>query len=115
MRFLSVISMLDSLPKYLLLRKLLHFQFHIHACRKIKVHELIDRLIRRLNDVNEAFMRPYHKVFSAVPVYERTAGDVIVFGIRWQRYRTHDASTRSYCGIEYLLTAVIDDPAVIRF
>lgn len=79
------------------------------------MHELVYRLICRLHNVNESFMNFDHEIFPAVPVDKCRPGYVKVRFIGWKRHGSHHARTRSYCGVEYLLAAVINNPAVIRF
>lgn len=79
------------------------------------MHELVNRLIRGLNDVHEPFMRFDHEIFTAVAVDKGTPRNIVVRTIRGKRHGSHDFGARANRGVQYLLTAVVDDPAVIRF
>lgn len=79
------------------------------------MHQLIDRLVRRLDDINQPFMNFDHKILTAIAVDECRSRHIEMFLIRRKRYRTHDTGTRTHGGIKNLLAAVVYDPAVIRF
>ena len=79
------------------------------------MHELVNRLIRGLNDIDQTFMRLNHEILAAIPVDKRTSRNVKVCPVRRKRYRSHDPSARPDGGVQYLLTAVIYNPTVIRF
>jgi len=79
------------------------------------MHELIYRLIRGLHNVYQPFVRLHHEIFTAVAVYKGTAGDIVMRPVRRKRHRSHDPSARPDGGIQYFLTTVVYDPAVIGF
>lgn len=95
--------------------KMSHFDFYIYPSWQIQMHQLIDRFIRRFHDIDKAFMRLDHEVFTAIAVDKRTSRHIIVFAICGKRYGTHDFGAGSHRRIQNLLTAIIDNPAVIRF
>lgn len=92
-----------------------HFYFNIYPRRQIQMHQLVNRFIRGLHDINQALMRLNHEILAAIAINKRTSGYVIVLPIRRQRHGSHDASTRPNGGIQNLLTAIVDDSAVIGF
>ena len=79
------------------------------------MHKLIYRLIRRFHDIYKSFVDFDHEILAAVAIDKRRSCHIEVRFVSRKRHRTHDMSARPYCGIEYLLTTVVDDPAVIRF
>ncbi len=79
------------------------------------MHQLINGLIRGFDDVHEPLVRFDHEVLAAVAVDKRTSGNIIVRPIRRKRHRSHDFGARANRGIQNLLTAVVDNPTVIRF
>ena len=79
------------------------------------MHELVYRLIGWLYYVNQALMSLDHKIFATVAVDKRGFGNIEMLLIGRKRYWTYDARTRTNGRIQYLLTTVINDPAVIRF
>ncbi len=79
------------------------------------MHELVNRLVRRFDDINKPFVRLDHKILAAIPIDKRAPGNIVMSSVRGKRYRSHDASTRPHGGIQNLLTTVVYDPAVIRF
>ena len=79
------------------------------------MHQLVDGLIRGLNDVYQAFVRLDHEILAAISVDKRTPGNIVVRVIGRKGHGTHDLSTRPHGGVQYLLTAVVYNPTVIRF
>lgn len=79
------------------------------------MHQLVNRLVRGLHDIDEPFMRLDHKILAAVPINKRTSRDVVVRPVGRKGYGSHDLSAGAYGGVQNLLTAVVNDPTVIRF
>lgn len=94
---------------------MLHLDLYVYPGRQIQMHQLVDRFVGRLNDINETLMRFDHKVFPAVAVDKRTPRDIVMFAVGRQWHGSHNFGAGSHRRIQNFLAAVIYDPAVIRF
>src|SRR3546814_2726189 len=66
------------------------FYFDVHAGRKIQLHQRVDRLRRRLNNVKHSLVSPDLKLLAGLLVDLRTAVHGKFFDPRWQRNGTAD-------------------------
>lgn len=79
------------------------------------MHELVDRLVRGLDDIYQALVRLDHEILAAIAINKRTSRHIVMFAVGRQGHRSHDPGARPYGGIQNFLAAVINDPAVVGF
>lgn len=79
------------------------------------MHQLINGLVRRLDDVYQPFMGLNDEILTAVSVDERAPSHIDVFLVRRQGNWTGYPCTCPHGNVKYFLTAVINNPAVVRF
>src|SRR4051812_34900121 len=66
---------------------------HVDRGRQVDAHERVDRLRRRVEDVDEALVRAHLEVLARVLVLVRRADDAVHVLLRRQRHRADDART----------------------
>src|SRR5699024_1209804 len=81
---------------------------------QVEAHERIDRLRRRVHDVDEALVRAHLEVLAAVLVLVRRTDDAVDVLLRGQRHRADDRCTRARDRIDDLASGAVDDSVVVR-
>src|SRR6478672_10321945 len=81
----------------------LELDLDVDARREIEPHQLVDRLRRRAEDVDEALVRAHLEVLARVLVLERTADHAVDVLLRRQRDRPSDRRTAALRGVDDLL------------
>src|SRR5215207_8750472 len=86
---------------------------HVDAGRQIDAHERVDRLRRRVEDVDQPLVRAHLEVLAAVLVLERRADDAVDVLLGGQRHRADDPRTRTGHGVDDLARAGVDRLVVV--
>src|SRR6059058_5659709 len=81
----------------------LELDLDVDARREIEPHQLVDRLRRRAEDVDEALVRAHLEVLARVLVLERAADHAIDVLLGRQRDRPSDRRTAALRGVDDLL------------
>src|SRR4051812_32211962 len=81
----------------------LELDLDVDAGGEIEPHQLVDRLRRRGEDVDEALLRAHLEVLARVLVLERTADHAVDVLLRRQRDRPSDRRTAALRGVDDLL------------
>src|SRR5262252_1390425 len=94
-------------------RKRLRFDLDIDARGEIQLHQRVQRLLRRLEDVQQSLMGADFELLSALLVHVRAAQDRELVYPRRQGNRTCDLRARSPGGLDDLSRALIEELRVI--
>src|SRR5438045_6411566 len=86
----------------------------VDARRKVQLHEGVDRLLRWIVDVDEAFVRPDLELLARVLVDERALDDRELLDTRGQRHRTRDGRPGPLRGLDDLRRGLVDQLEVVR-
>src|SRR5258707_9259923 len=81
----------------------LELDLDVDPGRKIELHQLVDRLRRRAQDVDEALVRADLEVLARVLVLERAADHAVDVLLRRQRDRPSDRRAAALSGVDDLL------------
>src|SRR4051812_32715512 len=85
----------------------LELDLDVDARREIEPHELVDRLRRRAEDVDEALVRAHLEVLARVLVLERAADHAVDVLLGRQGDRPSDRRTAALRGVDDLLGRTI--------
>src|SRR4029077_2685931 len=85
----------------------------VDAGRQLEPHERVDRLRRRVNDVDEALVRPHLEVLAAVLVLVRRADHAEHVLFRRKRHRARDLRTSTRHRVDDLARRGVDDFVVV--
>src|SRR5688500_8590715 len=91
-----------------------HLDLDIDAGRERQPHQGIDRLGGRVDDVDEALVRPDLELLPAVLVDERASNDGVLLYPGRQRYRTGDVGAGPLRGLHDLLGRLVEQLVVVR-
>src|ERR1700747_2820959 len=88
---------------------------HIHAGGEIELHQGIDRLLRRLEDVEQALVRPDLESFARLLVHMRRPQHavLVLHGGQWNRAR--DLRARAPRRFDDLPRGLIQDAIIVSF
>src|SRR5487761_511216 len=92
----------------------LHFNLNVYASREIKLHEGVNKLRRRVDNVHEALMDAHFTLLARIFMHKRGTIDRVLFGFGGQRNRAAQFCAVAYGGIYNLANAQVDDFVVIR-
>ena len=93
----------------------LNFDLHIDACGELKLHQRINCLVRRVENVDEALMGSHFKLFSRFLVNVGRPQDSVERSLRRQRYRTRHDCTGRFHRLDDFLCRLIDQCMIVRF
>src|SRR5687767_10209699 len=93
-------------------RRSSHLDLDIDAGRQRQPHQRIDRLGGRVDDVDEALVRPDLELLPAVLVDERASNDGVLLYPGRQRYRTGDVGAGPLRGLHDLLGRLVEQLVV---
>src|SRR5467141_3015144 len=93
---------------------LLELDLDVDARRKVQLHERVDRLLRRVVDVDEPLVRSDLELLAGVLVDEWTLDDGELLDARRQRDRTGDRRPRALRGLDDLRRGLVDELVVVR-
>ena len=91
---------------------LLQLDFHIHASRQIELHQRIDGLVRRIDDVHQALVGTDLELVPRSLVYVRRAKQVETLDPGRQRHRATNHRAGTLGGLDDLLGGLIDQAIV---
>src|SRR4051794_2405030 len=86
---------------------------HVDGGREVDAHERVDRLRRRVEDVDEPLVRAHLEVLAAVLVLVRRADDAVHVLLRRQRHRTRDLRASPRHRLDDLARRAVDDLVVV--
>src|SRR5688572_7739993 len=93
---------------------LLNLDFHVDASRQIQLHERVDGLVRRVDDVHQPQVRADLELVARGLVDVRRAQQVEALLARGQRDRAAHHRTRALGRIHDLQRRLVDEPVVER-
>ena len=94
-------------------KKLLDLDLDVHAGRQVELHQSINRLIGRVDDVHETLMRADLKLIAARLVDVRRTKDVEALDARRKRNRTTNHSAGALGGVNDLQSGLVDELIVV--
>src|SRR6266536_2815421 len=86
---------------------------HVDAGRQVDAHERVDRLGRRVEDVDEPLVGAHLEVLAAVLVLVRRADDAVDVLLGRQRHRADDAGAGACHRLDDLARAGVDRLVVV--
>src|SRR5688572_6481903 len=87
-------------------------QLDVDAGRKLELHERINRLIRRVDDVHDALVRAQLELVTRILVAVRRDQQRELFHLGRQRHRTLDRGARALGGLDDFLGGSVDEAMV---
>src|SRR5436309_12327318 len=94
---------------------LLELDLHVDAGRQVELAERVDRLLRRLEDVEQTLVGADLELLARLLVDVRRAVHSEAFDVGRQRNGSGDASARPAYGFHDLAYRLIEQPVVVRF
>src|SRR5713226_1851320 len=91
------------------------FDLHIHTGGKLELHERVDRLGRRLENVEQPLVRPHLELLARLLVHMRTAQNRVARHLRRQRNRSRHFRSGALGRVDDLGSRLIEDAVVVRF
>src|SRR5207249_3779501 len=88
---------------------------HVHACRQIQLHQRVDGLRRRLEDVDEPLVGADLELLARFLVDVRRPQHRPLVFRRRQRDRTRQPRTGALRGVDDFGRRLIEHPVVVRF
>src|SRR5215212_4390068 len=74
---------------------LLQLYLDIDARRQVELHQSVDRLLARIQHIDQALVRANLKLLLGIFIDERRTDDAILLNLGWQRYRPSHQGTSS--------------------
>src|SRR4051812_7024281 len=93
---------------------LLELDLDVDAGGKIQLSERVDRLLRRLEDVEQALVGADLELLARLLVDVRGAVHGEAFDVRRERNRAGDAPARPTYGLDDLPDRLIEQPVIVR-
>src|SRR5437899_3919667 len=88
---------------------------HIHARRQIELHQCIDRLLRRLQDIQQSLVGADFKLLPRFLIHVRRPQHAVLVLHRGQRNRTRDLRAGAFCRLHDLARRLIQNAVVVGF
>src|SRR5207249_1935409 len=98
-----------------LLRSSLELDFHINTGSKIELHQRIDRLRRRIDNIEKPPVRAHLELLAALLVDMRRSVHRKPLDTGWKRDRTTDLGAGSLCRVHDLTRRRIEDSMIEGF
>src|SRR5450830_318805 len=95
-----------------LLQCLLQLDFYINASRQIQLHQCIDSLVGRINDIHQTLVRTDFELIARSLVDVRGTQNVETLDACWQRNRTLDDSAGALCCVDDFQCGLVDQTIV---
>src|SRR5512133_1553720 len=106
----------ENLPGKLLLVLLPErLDLDVDAGWQVQLHQRVDRLRRRLEDVEQPAVRAHLELLAALLVDVRRAVDRPAVLDRRQGARARHAGSGALCRVDDLAGGLVEDPIVVRF
>src|SRR5690606_14531411 len=83
-----------------------------HAGRKVQLHQSIDRLLGRLDDIQETLVRTNFVLVAGILVHVRRNKDGVALGLRRQRDGTPYLRARALGGIDDFEGRLVDQAMI---
>src|SRR5262245_46450269 len=93
---------------------LLDLDFDVYAGRKVQLHQRIDRLVGRIDDVHQSQVRADLELVARSLVDMRRAQQVEALAAGRQRHRAAHHGTRALGRVDDLERRLVDQPVVVR-
>lgn len=94
--------------------RLIQLDLNIHARRELELHEGVNRLVGRIDDVHQALVRPDLVLVTRVFVDVRRNEDREAFHFHGQRNRTFDGRAGTFRGIDDFACRFVDQAMIER-
>src|SRR5436190_4586702 len=91
----------------------LQLALDVDACRQVEPHQRVDRLRRRIDDVDQTLVGAHLEVFARVLVLVRRADHAVAVDLRRQRHRARDLCPGTRHRLHDLASRGVDDLVVI--
>src|SRR5438094_5247582 len=91
----------------------LQLDLDVDAGWQVELHQRVDRLLRRIVDVNEPLVRADFELLARILVDERRADDRVLLDVRRQRHRTGDGRPGPLRGLDDLRGRLVDQLVVV--
>src|ERR1700686_2202984 len=88
---------------------------HIHARRQIELHQRIDCLLRRLQNIEQPLVGADFKLLPRFLIDMRRPQHTVLVLHRGQRYRTRDLRAGAFCRLHDLACRLIQNAVVVGF
>lgn len=96
-------------------REALHFNFNIHSRGKIQVGELINRLRRRIQNINHSFVNAHLVLITCIFMHKRGAIHRHPMHLGRQRYWSGHTRPRPFRRFHNLARGLINYLVIVRF
>src|SRR5277367_598644 len=91
------------------------FDFHVHAWRKIELHQRVDRVRCRLEDIDQTLVRAHLELLARFFVDVRRPQHCPAIDRGGQRNRARNIRARALCRIHNFLRGLVQNAVVVRF
>src|SRR4051812_26598838 len=92
----------------------LRLDLDVDARRQVQLHEGVQRLLRRLEDVEQALVRANFELLARLLVDVRRAQHGELVDLGRQRHGTSDAGPGALGGVDDLAGRLIEQPVIVR-
>src|SRR5690242_1088791 len=106
-------SLVPKIPVIAMISESSELDLDVDASRKVKPHQRVDRLRRRIDDVDQPLVRPHLEVLARVLVLVRRADDAVHVLFGRQRHGTGDTRAGTGHRVDDLARRTVDDLVVI--
>src|SRR5205085_12190251 len=86
----------------------------VDTCRQIELHERVQRLLRRLEDVEEPLVGADLELLARLLVDVRTAEDRVARDVRGKRDGARHARTRALRGLDDVVRRLVEELVIER-
>src|SRR5260370_31259457 len=91
------------------------FNLHIHSRRQIELHQRIDRLLRRLQNIQQPLVRADFKLLPRLFIHVRRPQHAVLVLHRGQGNRSRDLRAGTFCRLHDLARRLIQNAVVVGF
>src|ERR1700674_3134826 len=88
---------------------------HIHARRQIELHQRVHRLLRRLENIEQALVGADFKLLPRLLIHVRRSQHAVLVLHRGQRNRSRDLRAGTFCRLHDLARRLIQNAVVVGF
>src|SRR5271166_3824198 len=104
-----------AVPPHLLMFLAERLNLHVHTRRQIKLHQRIDRLLRRLQNIQQPLVGADHKRFPRFLIHVRRPQHAVLVFHRGQRNRAGNLRPCALCSLHNLARRLIQNAVVVGF
>src|SRR5690606_35540222 len=87
----------------------------VDAARQVEAHQRVDGLRRRIDDIDQPFVRTHFELFAGILVFVHRAQDRDDLPLRRQRDRSRNAGAGTLGGLHDFLGRLVQNPMIVRF